>query len=31
MGKPEGREKFAKPRGRCEDDIKMLIKKGKGL
>lgn len=28
MGKHEERETFAKPRGRCEDDIKMLVKKG---
>jgi len=31
MGKHEEREKFAKSRGRCEDAIKMIVEKGKGL
>jgi hypothetical protein len=31
MWKYEEMEEFAKSRGRCEDDIKMVVEKGKGL
>ena len=31
VGKHEERKKIVKPWVRCEDDIKMVVKKGKGL